>query len=77
MAEEHEVLITDEAAAFLRVSTKTVFALACEGPLPGAKVERVLRFFQSDILALARGDSATKLTPEFGGIVAAGGCRDD
>lgn len=77
MAEEHEVLTTDEAAALLRVSTKTVLAPAREGTLPGEKVGRAWRFLRSDVLALVRGGSATKLMSESGGIVAPGGGRDD
>ena len=77
MAEEHEVLTTDEAAALLRVSTKTVLALAREGTLPGEKVGRAWRFLRSDVLAVVRGGSATKLMPEAGDIVDPGGGRDD
>lgn len=77
MAEEHEVLTTDEAAALLRVSTKTVLALARGGTLPGEKVGRAWRFLRSDVLALVRGGSATKLMSEAGDIVAPGGGRDD
>ena len=77
MAEEHEVLTTGEAAALLRVSTKTVLALAREGTLLGEKVGRAWRFLRSDVLALVRGGSATKLMSETGGIVAPGGGRDD
>lgn len=77
MAEEHEVLTTDEAAALLRVSTKTVLALAREGALPGEKVGRAWRFLRSDVLALVRGGSATKLMSEAGDIVPPGGGRDD
>ncbi|WP_257994438.1 helix-turn-helix domain-containing protein [Brevibacterium paucivorans] len=70
LAEEHEVLITDEVAAFLRVSTKTAFAHAREGTLPGGKVEGAWRFLRRDVSALVRGGSATKLMSESGGIVA-------
>lgn len=77
MAEEHEVLTTDEAAAFLRVSTKTVLALAREGTLPGEKVGRAWRFLRSDVLALVRGGSTSKLMSEVDDIVDSGGSRDD
>lgn len=77
MAEEHEVLTTDEAAALLRVSTKTVLALAREGTLPGEKVGRAWRFLRSDVLALVRGNSASKSMSEVGDIVDPGGGRDD
>lgn len=69
MAEEYEVLTTDQAATLLRVSTKTVLALAREGTLPGENVGRAWRFLRSDVLALVRGGSATKLMSEGGGIV--------
>lgn len=59
MAEEHEVLTTEEAAALLRVSTKTVLALAREGSLPGEKVGRAWRFLRSDVLAVVRGNKDT------------------
>ena len=59
MAEEHKVLTTEEAAALLRVSTKTVLALAREGSLPGEKVGRAWRFLHSDVLAVVRGSKDT------------------
>lgn len=77
MAEEHEVLTTDEAAYLLRVSTKTVLSLAREGVLPGEKVGRAWRFLRSDVLAMVRGASANKLASEAGDIVDSGGARDD
>lgn len=77
MAEDHEVLTTDEAAALLRVSTKTVLALAREGTLSGEKVGRAWRFLRSDVLALVRGGSGTKLMSEAGDMVDPGGNRDD
>lgn len=55
MAEDHEVLTTDEAAALLRVSTKTVLQLVRAGSLPGEKVGRAWRFLKSDVLAYVRG----------------------
>ena len=70
MPEEHEVLTTDEDAALLRVSTKTVLSLAREGTLSGDKVGRAWRF-------LVRGGSADKVGPESGGITELGGGLDD
>lgn len=64
MAEEHEVLTTEEAAALLRVSTKTVLALAREGSLPGEKVGRAWRFLRSDVLAVVRGSKDTAKSVE-------------
>lgn len=60
MAEEREVLTTDEAAELLRVSTKTILALAREGILPGEKVGRAWRFLRSDLLAHVRGQHGRK-----------------
>lgn len=57
MAEDHEVLTTEEAAALLRVSTKTVLQLVRSGALPGEKVGRAWRFLKSDVLAYVRGES--------------------
>lgn len=47
MAEEQEVLTAEEAAALLRVSTKTVLALARAGSLHGEKVGRAWRFVRT------------------------------
>lgn len=55
MTEEPEVLTADEAAELLRVSTKTILALARDGTLPGEKVGRAWRFVRSDLLAYLRG----------------------
>ena len=60
MAEEHEVLTTEEAAALLRVSTKTVLSLARTGTLPGEKVGRAWRFLRTDVLSYVRGTNETK-----------------
>ena len=77
MPEEHEVLTTDEDAALLRVSTKTVLSLAREGTLSGDKVGRAWRFLRSDFLELVRGCSADKVGTESGGITELGGGLDD
>ncbi|GAA4100277.1 helix-turn-helix domain-containing protein [Nocardioides kongjuensis] len=55
MTDEHEVLTAEEAATLLRVSTKTVLALAKSGALPGEKVGRAWRFLRADVLAYVRG----------------------
>lgn len=57
MQEDTEVLTASEAALFLRVSTKTVLALAREGALPGEKVGRAWRFVRSDLLEYLRGSA--------------------
>jgi excisionase family DNA binding protein len=55
MQEAHEVLTAGEAAALLRVSTKTVLTLARAGSLSGEKVGRAWRFVRSDVFAYVRG----------------------
>lgn len=65
MTEDHEVLTTAEAAALLRVSTKTVLSLANAGSLPDEKVGRAWRFLRSDVLSFVRGaDSQRSRTEE-------------
>jgi excisionase family DNA binding protein len=54
MTEEPEVLTADEAADLLRVSTKTILALARDGTIPGEKVGRARRFVRSDLVAYVR-----------------------
>lgn len=56
MQEDAEVLTADEAAHFLRVSTKTILALAREGVLPGEKVGRAWRFVRADLRDHLRGN---------------------
>lgn len=57
MAEDAaEVLTTEEAAELLRVSTKTILALARDGSLPGEKVGRAWRFLRADLLNYLHGD---------------------
>ena len=55
MTEDAEVLTTEEAAELLRVSTKTILALARQGDLPGEKVGRAWRFLRVDLLEYVRG----------------------
>jgi excisionase family DNA binding protein len=55
MAEDQEVLTAGEAADLLRVSTKTLLALAREGTIPGGKVGRAWRFVRTDLLGYLRG----------------------
>lgn len=54
MPEVSEILTTDEAAELLKVSTKTVLALAREGDLRGAKVGRAWRFVRADVVEYVR-----------------------
>ncbi len=56
MAEDADVLTTGEAALLLRVSTKTLLALANKGELPGRQVGRAWRFLRSDLVAYVHGD---------------------
>lgn len=55
MPEDVEVLTADEAAQLLRVSTRTVLALARDGSLPGEKVGRAWRFVRADLIEYVRG----------------------
>ena len=57
MQEVAEVLTADEAAELLRVSTKTVLAMARAGALPGEKVGRAWRFVRADLLEYLRGQN--------------------
>jgi excisionase family DNA binding protein len=57
MAEDVEVLTTEEAATLLRVSTKTVLVLVRQGSLPGEKVGRAWRFLRSDLLSYLHGSA--------------------
>ena len=55
MTEVIDVLTAEEAADFLRVSTKTLLALARSGDLPGTKVGRAWRFLRADLTAYVHG----------------------
>lgn len=58
MKENAEVLTADEAGELLRVSTKTILALARDGSLPGEKVGRAWRFVRADLLDYVRGQQS-------------------
>lgn len=60
MQEDKEVLTAEEAALLLRVSTKTILALARAGVLPGEKVGRAWRFVRADLLEYVRGGNRHK-----------------
>lgn len=64
MPEEETVLTADEAAALLRVSSKTVLSLARSGTLPGEKVGRAWRFLRLDVLAYVGGTLEHRGTKE-------------
>ncbi len=53
-----EVMTTEEAASFLKVSTKTVLRQARAGELPAAKVGRSWRFRRSQLLLFLEGAQA-------------------
>jgi excisionase family DNA binding protein len=55
MKEAADILTTEEAADLLRVSIKTVLALARDGELPGTKVGRAWRFLRTDLLDYVHG----------------------
>jgi excisionase family DNA binding protein len=55
MSETNEILTADEAAAFLRVSTKTLLRLARGRQLPASKVGRSWRFVRSDLVQFCAG----------------------
>lgn len=52
---DDEVLTADEAALFLKVSSKTLLKLARDGELQGQKVGRAWRFRRSALLAYVGG----------------------
>lgn len=55
MRDDAEVLTAGEAAELLRVSTKTILALARDRSLPGEKVGRAWRFLRVDLLDYVHG----------------------
>jgi excisionase family DNA binding protein len=60
MEEVREILTAEEAAELLRVSTKTVLALARGGALPGSKVGRAWRFLRTDLMAFVHGGQSER-----------------
>lgn len=52
---EYEVLTTDEAAEYLRLSPYAVRDLARRQVLPGRKVGRDWRFYKPDLVSWLRG----------------------
>ncbi|MGA1869370.1 MAG: helix-turn-helix domain-containing protein [bacterium] len=55
MDNNDEILTTDEAAKYLKVSTQTVLKLFKQGELPGQKVGRHHRFLRDDLRAFISG----------------------
>lgn len=68
MAEDAEVLTAEEAADLLRVSTKTVLALAQDGGLPGTKVGRAWRFLRIDLVAYVHDGGRHRDSPRAGAV---------
>ena len=60
MREDAVVLTADEAAELLRVSTRTILALARDGSLPGEKVGRAWRFLRADLLNYVGGQQSRR-----------------
>lgn len=56
-AGEHDVLTAEEAAAYLRVSLKTLYRLAAAGKVPGQKVGRSWRFRRADLISFLQSRS--------------------
>lgn len=54
VALDDQVLTSDEAAAYLRVSVKTLLRLVHRGELPGTKVGRSWRFHRADLESLVK-----------------------
>jgi excisionase family DNA binding protein len=64
MANDDEILTSEEASALLKVSNKTILKLARDGELPGQKVGRAWRFCRSELLAyVARRSGASSGVP--------------
>ena len=51
----HELLTTEEAAAYLRLHPRTISRLIKQGELPGVKVGRQWRVRRADLEARLRG----------------------
>ena len=48
---QDEILTSEEASEFLKVSNKTVLRLARDGALPAQKIGRAWRFCRSELVA--------------------------
>ena len=51
MEYQDEILTSEEASEFLKVSNKTVLRLARDGALPAQKIGRAWRFCRSELVA--------------------------
>ena len=54
---EEEVLTTEEASKFLRISRQTLYKLVEQGRIPGMKVGQGYKFLKSDLISSLRGVS--------------------
>ena len=52
---EEEVLTTEEASKFLRISRQTLYKLIEQGKIPGMKVGQGYKFLKSDLISSLRG----------------------
>lgn len=55
--EPNDVLTAEEAAAYLRVSQKTIYRLVAAGKVPGTRVGRSWRFRRADLVAFLQARS--------------------
>jgi len=51
---EEEVLTTEEASKFLRISRQTLYKLVEQGKIPGMKVGQGYKFLKSDLISSLR-----------------------
>ena len=51
MQYQDEILTSEEASEFLKVSNKTILRLARDGALPAQKIGRAWRFCRSELVA--------------------------
>lgn len=51
---EQEVLTTEEASKFLRVSRQTLYKLILQGKIPGTKVGQGYKFLKGDLISSLR-----------------------
>jgi len=52
-----EVLTTEEASKFLRISRQTLYKLVEQGKIPGKKVGQGYKFLKDDLISSLRGSS--------------------
>ena len=62
-----EVLTTEEASKFLRISRQTLYKLIVQGKIPGMKVGQGYKFLKNDLISSLRGPREKTKVGEFGG----------